>query len=186
MALVNPLQDLDVMGRVYMRRSRVEIRRAQHKAKAWLFRRFRFACPFSPCRNPRFRQAPLLSRTVRSLASYAADHIRRGKTARPERGAEGRPVTGIPAVRYHQHTVWSSRKSGSWFASGSGRGSSSIQPVLECLLLLHSRRPSILQEGQVVVVFGSLNCTISRYNSSQTGVYLGCRCIMLYPVPGVC
>ena len=36
----------------------IEIRRAQPWVKAWLFRRFRFTCPFSLLHSPRFRKPP--------------------------------------------------------------------------------------------------------------------------------
>ena len=54
----NPLGSRDFYFRAYLGLCRVEMRRAQPQAKAWLCRRFRFTCPFSPCHSPRFLRPP--------------------------------------------------------------------------------------------------------------------------------
>ena len=53
-----PLSPVPIVSRVKSRECRVERRRAQSWAKAWLCRRFRFTCPFSLVHNSRFRKLP--------------------------------------------------------------------------------------------------------------------------------
>ena len=59
----------------------IEMQRAQHKGKAWLFRRFRGMCPFSHHPSPRFHKPPMSSRTV----------------GFPESGGQQQPVPGGPS-----------------------------------------------------------------------------------------